>query len=98
MPGDVLLENCLLSSDPLHPLEGGVCWGYLLGVWNTHSGYQSTGQVSQTVCADVPVPIGDIEDAFLAWAKVSPGELHRPASDCVLAALRGAFPCPPPEE
>ena len=98
MPGEVLLEDCQLSSDPLYPLESGVCWGYLLGVWNTHSGYQSAGQVPQTVCAQVPLPIGDIEAAFLDWAKKSPEELQRPASECVLAALRAAFPCPPVEK
>lgn len=99
MTGDVIVDDCVKSLDPFNPLEGGVCWGYLLGVWHTHNGYQRAGRVPRTVCADDPIPIGDLVRAYLIWAKEkTPEALSRDASECVLDALRATYPCPAPGE
>jgi len=94
LPGEVLLDNCRKSFDDFYPMEGGVCWGYLLGVWNTQRQHQATGQLPPTICVQDQLTVGELTRAFLAWAEKAPDALHLDASECVLASLREAFPCP----
>jgi hypothetical protein len=87
--GADLLRDCTkgfsnINSNPDFENHG-YCLGFLRAVW----------QMSDKACGPAGVPMMEVAQIFMKYAKENPEWLHRPAEEVVSAALSKAFPCKP---
>jgi hypothetical protein len=88
--GADLLRDCTkgyssMNSDYPDFENHGYCLGFIRVVW----------QMSDKSCGPPGVPMMDVAQIFMKYAKDNPEWLHRPAEEVVSAAHSKAFPCRP---
>ena len=91
--GDDLLRDCVKDYYPATPenqsfVGNMYCLGFLRAVW----------QMSEKGCGPRGVPMRNVAEIFIRYAKDHPEWLHRPAEEVVEAAIIHAFPCKPPSK
>ena len=82
--GNDLLKNCSSTNDnSFYLFYRGYCMGFIRAVW----------QMSSRGCGPAGVPMGEVVQLFIEYAKGHSEWLHRPAEEVVEAAIIKAFPC-----
>ena len=79
--GNDLLKYCTGTNNDF--FNRGYCMGFIGAVW----------QMSSRLCGPAGIPMGEVLQLFVEYAKDHSEWLHRPAEEVVEAAIIKAFPC-----
>ena len=88
--GNEMLDWC--TSSPSNA-KLSTCLGFVMGVLDTITTLQATGQAARQVCVPRGVQPGQAKDVYLAYLNRLPQERHLAASSTFWVAMRDAWPC-----